>query len=162
MFDKSRSKREAVTVADVVTNLGPICSATYPGISEIWPPNHREVPIGILGVTNPDNDPITISIRQILQDEPTNTNGDGNTPIDGGGVGTAQAWVRAERSGAKKVGGNGRVYKIFFEASDNRGESCTGSVKVGVPQNQGHGAAVDDGKRYDSTVAGGPCLNCNP
>ena len=159
---RSASESITITVADVVTNLGPICSAAYPGISEIWPPNHSEVPIGIFGVTDPDNDPITISIRQILQDEPTNIFSDGNTPIDGGGVGTAQAWVRAERSGAKRAAGNGRVYEIFFEASDNRGKFCTGSVKVGVPHDQGHGPAVDDGKRYDSTVAGGPCLNCNP
>jgi hypothetical protein len=59
------------------------------------------------------------------------------------------------------VSGNGRVYEIFFEASDGRGKSCTGSVKVGVPHDQGRGPAVDDGRRYDSTVAGGPCLNCN-
>jgi hypothetical protein len=69
--------------------------------------------------------------------------------------------VRAERSGTKKVSNNGRVYEIFFEASDVGGKSCTGSVKVGVPHDQGKGPAVDDGKRYDSTVAGGPCLNCN-
>ena len=63
---------------------------------------------------------------------------------------------------ARRTAGNGRVYEIFFEASDGRGKFCTGSVKVGVPHDQGHGPAVDDGKRYDSTVAGGPCLNCNP
>jgi hypothetical protein len=69
--------------------------------------------------------------------------------------------VRAERSGAKKAAGNGRVYEIFFDASDGRGKSCAGSVKVGVPHVQGKGPAVGDGRRYDSTVAGGPCLNCN-
>ena len=159
---RSASETIAITVANVVTNLGPICSAAYSGITEIWPPNHRMVPIDIFGVTDPDNDPINISIRQILQDEPTNTIGDANTWIDGGGIGSAAALIRAERSASKKVGGNGRVYEIFFEASDGRGKSCTGSVKVGVPHDQGHGHAVDDGKRYDSTVAGGACLNCNP
>ena len=159
---RSASESITITVADVVTNLGPICSAAYPSTTEIWSPDHRVVPISIFGVTDPDNDPITISIRQILQDEPTNTFGDGNTWIDGGGVGTSGAWIRAERSGTRRVAGNGRVYEIFFEASDGRGKSCTGSVKVGVPHDQGQGPAVDDGKRYDSTVAGGPCLNCNP
>jgi hypothetical protein len=119
------------------------------------------VPISIFGVTDPDSDPITISVRQILQDEPTNTFSDGNTWIDGGGVGTSAAWIRAERSATRRVAGNGRVYEIFFEATDGRGKSCTGSVKVGVPHDQGQGPAVDDGKRYDSTVAGAPCLNCN-
>jgi hypothetical protein len=140
-----------------VSNLGPVCSAAYPSLSEIWPPDHRAQSVSIFGVTDPDNDPLTITVRQILQDEPTDTNGDGNTWVDGGGIGTSQAWVRAERSGAR---GNGRVYEIFFEASDGRGETCTGSVKVGVPHDEGRGPAVDDGRRYDSTVAGGNCLNC--
>jgi hypothetical protein len=159
---RSASESITITVTDVVTNLGPVCSAAYPSIVEIWPPDGRVVPISILGVTDPDDDPVTISVRQILQDEPTNSSGDGNTWIDGGGVGESGAWIRAERSGTRRVGANGRVYEIFFEASDGRGKSCTGSVKVVVPHDQDHGPAVDDGKRYDSTVAGGPCLNCNP
>ncbi len=116
--------------------------------------------MSILGVTDPENDPITIIVRGIFQDEPTNTNGDGNTAIDGGGLDTSQGWIRAERSGTGKVSRNGRVYEILFDASDGNGSFCTGSVKVGVPHDQGHGPAVDDGVRYDSTVAGGACLNC--
>ena len=158
----SGSETVTVTINDVVQNLGPLCSAAYPSISEIWPPNHHQTQfVSIFGVTDPDNDHLTITIRQILQDEPTNTNGDGTTWIDGGGLGTAQAWVRAESAGTKKVAGNGRVYETFFDASDRRGKSCTGSVKIGVPHDQGKGPAVDDGKRYNSTVANGPCLNCN-
>ena len=158
----SASETITITVSDIVQNLGPICSAAYPSVSEIWPPNHHQTQlISIFGVTDPDNDPLAITVRQILQDEPTDTLGDGTTWIDGGGLGTSQAWLRAERSGTKTVPGNGRVYEIFFEASDGRGSKCTGSVKVGVPHNQGKGPAVDDGKRYDSTVARGPCLNCN-
>lgn len=159
---RSASETITITVTDVVTNLGPVCSAAHSSVNQIWPPNHRQQFISILGVTDPDNDVLTLMIRRIVQDEPTNTNGDGNTWIDGGGVGTSQAWVRAERSGNKKGAGNGRVYEIFFDASDGWGKSCTGSVRVGVPHDQGHGPAVDDGKRYDSTVAGGSCLNCNP
>jgi hypothetical protein len=158
---RSASESITVTVTDVVTNLGPVCSAGYPSISEIWPPDQRVVPISIIGVTDPDNDPVTILIRQILQDEPTNSFGDGSTWIDGGGIGGPGAWIRAERSGTRRVA-NGRVYEIFYEASDGRGKSCTGSVKVSVPHDKEHGPASDDGKRYDSTVAGGPCLNCNP
>lgn len=146
---------------DVGANQGPNCSTAIPSIGVIWPPNHDETRvISILGVSDPDGDPVTIKILRILQDEPTNTLGDGNTWIDGGGVGTSQAWVRAERSDTPRLPGNGRVYEIFFEASDGKGGTCTGSVKVSVPHNQGQ-PAVDDGRRYDSTVAGGPCLNCN-
>lgn len=158
------SETLTITVADVAQNLGPVCSRAYPSIGEIWPPNHsRTEVINIFGVHDPDGDPLTLMVRRVLQDEPTNTLGDGNTWIDGGGVGTPRAWVRAERSGSNRVPGNGRVYEIFFDASDGRGKSCTGSVKVSVPHDQGNkkGVAIDDGKRYDPTVAGGPCLNCN-
>lgn len=70
--------------------------------------------------------------------------------------------MAAAGSGALyRLPGDGRVYEIFFEASDGRGKTCTGTVKVGVPHDQGRGRpAVDDGQRFDSTVAGGPCLNC--
>jgi hypothetical protein len=159
---RSASETITITVSDVGSNLGPVCSAAYPSLNEIWPPDHHTQSISIFGVTDPDNDPLTIIIRRIVQDEPTNTNGDGNTWIDGGGLGSSQAWVRAERAGTKKVSENGRIYEIFFDASDGRGKSCTGSVKVGVPHDEARRPAVDDGKRYDSTVAGGPCLNCNP
>ena len=158
----SASETVTLTVTDVVSNRGPVCSGAYPSVAEIWPPNHTmTVSLGILGVTDPDGDPVAVRVTSILQDEPTNTIGDGSTWVDGGGVGTASPWVRAERSGAPKVPGNGRVYEIFFDASDGRGKSCTGSVKVGVPHDQGNKRVlVDDGKRYDSTVAGGACLNC--
>jgi hypothetical protein len=48
------------------------------------------------------------------------------------------------------------VYEIQFSASDGRGGTCSGTVFVGVPHDQGKGPALDDGIRYDSTVAGGP------
>ena len=158
----SASETVAITVTDVVFNRGPVCSGAYPSVAEIWPPNHKTtVSLGILGVTDPDGDDVAVRVTSILQDEPTNTNGDGSTWIDGGGVGTATPWVRAERAGTPKVPGNGRVYEIFFDASDGLGKSCTGSVKVGVPHDQGNKRVlVDDGKRYDSTEAGGACLNC--
>jgi hypothetical protein len=77
-------------------------------------------------VTDPDRDPVTITINQIKQDEPTDCTGDGHTCPDGQGIGTSDAQVRAERSGR----GNGRVYTIFFTARDGRGGSCQNSVAV--------------------------------
>jgi hypothetical protein len=157
----SASETIKITVSSVIVNRGPDCSAAAPSITEIWPPNHEDVLwVDILDIIDPDQDPISITIRRVLQDEPTNTLGDGTTWIDGGGLGSGRAWLRAERSGTPRVPGNGRVYEIFFEASDGRGKTCTGSVKVGVPRDHTKGSAIDDGKRYDSTVANGPCLNC--
>jgi hypothetical protein len=124
-------------------------------VNSLWPPNHELVPIQIFGVTDPDGGQPAIAITKILQDEPTNTLGDGNTWIDGFGVGTSIARIRAERSGTPKVPGDGRVYEIVFTATDTHGALCTGSVFVGVPHDEGHGPAMDSLVRYDSTVAGG-------
>lgn len=105
----------------------------------------------MLGVTDPDDDPVSIVIDGIWQDEPVDTYGDGKFTPDGMGVDTSTAQVRAERAGTKKVPGNGRVYHIFFTADDGRGGSCEGEVLVGVPHDV-KDTPVDDGALFDSTA----------
>ena len=93
-----------------------------------------------------------VKVTLITQDEPTNTQGDGNTPSDAAGIGTSTAQVRRERSGNKQVPGNGRMYHISFTGTDADGGQCTGVVKVGVPHDQGRGSTViDGGPLYKST-----------
>ncbi|NND74684.1 MAG: hypothetical protein HKN44_06715 [Ilumatobacter sp.] len=137
--------------ACIPPNADPDCSAAAASLAGLWPPNHQMVPIAVTGVTDPDGDPISITIDSIFQDEPVNATGDGTTGPDGAGVGTATAEVRAERSGSKKNGGNGRVYTIGYTAADGQGGSCTGVVTVGVPHDK-KSVAVDDGPVYDSTI----------
>lgn len=119
----------------------------------LWPPNHKFVEVSVVGVTDPDGDPVTITIDSIFQDEPVNGTSDGNTSPDGQGVGTVTAEVRAERAGDPNVPGDGRVYHIGFSAEDGNGGACSGEVLVGVPHDQGNGSVpVDGGPLYDSTV----------
>ena len=127
-----------------------MCTAAFADPTLLWPPNHRQIPITINGITDPDGDTFTITVTGIFQDEPTNTDGDGNTAIDGGGVGTSRPWVRAERLGS----GDGRVYRIAFTADDGKGGSCPGEVTTSVPHDKSGRPAVDSGTQYDSTVAG--------
>jgi hypothetical protein len=124
------------------------CADGVPSIATLWPPNHGFVAISVLGVSDPEGEPVAITIDTILQDEAVNTPGSGSTSPDGRGVGTATAEVRAERDG----GANGRVYHIAFTADDGHGGTCSGEVLVGVPRSKRH-AMVDDGPLYDSTVA---------
>lgn len=133
-------------IGDACENQAPVCEGAGPTIDEIWPPNHKMVSVGITGVTDPDDDPVTITVTHIRQDEPVNTIGDGNTSCD---ATTAPLQVRAERSGSPRVPGDGRFYHIFFTATDPSGGSCTGSVKVVVPHDQSH-TPVDQGPLYDS------------
>ncbi|MSS72348.1 MAG: DUF5011 domain-containing protein, partial [Candidatus Latescibacteria bacterium] len=123
-----------------IPNREPICENAAPSIAEIWPPNHKMVDVSILNVTDPDGDPVTITITKITQDEPLNTVGDGNTEPDGAILGPNHAQVRAERTGTKKVPGNGRCYHISFTASDGlpQGGTCEGVVEVCVPHDQAH------------------------
>ncbi len=144
--DSNLLNQIAIIPAMPASNQPPVCTSAAASQSILWPPNHKLVPITITGVTDPDNDPVTIVITGITQDEPTEGLGDGDTAPDGFGVGTAEARLRAERSGL----GNGRVYAISFRAEDGKGGSCTGVVRVGVPHDK-KDTPVDDGQIYDST-----------
>jgi hypothetical protein len=133
-------------------NRPPDCSDAYADPGCLWSPNHKLVAIDILGVTDPDGDPVTITITGITSDEPTASDegaGGAKHAPDAAGVGENIAQVRAERSG----GGNGRVYEISFAASDGIGGECEGSVVICVPHDQGGDdcECIDDGQIYDAT-----------
>ncbi|MBA7705735.1 hypothetical protein ES703_114571 [subsurface metagenome] len=135
-----------------IPNQPPDCSEAYADPDCLWPPNHKFVDIVIMGVTDPDGDPITINVDAITSDEPTasdlGSGGEKHAP-DAFGIGTDTASVRAERSGTS----DGRVYMIYFTASDGRGGECEGSVMVKVPHDQSSEdcTAIDSGQDYDAT-----------
>lgn len=112
-------------------NRQPLCSAATADPAELWPPSHSLVPIEIVGVTDPDGDPVTIVVTGVTQDEPLDGQGNGNTCPDAVIEGDRVS-VRAERSGQ----GNDRVYVISFTATDEAGASCPGTVSVCVPHDQ--------------------------
>jgi von Willebrand factor A domain-containing protein 7 len=127
-------------------NRPPDTSQAQPSISSLWPPNHKLVPISILGVTDPDGDPVTIMITAITQNEPTTGLGGGDTCPDATGIGSSSATLRAERDG----NGGGRLYTIFFTATDGRGGATPGMVNVVVPHDQGIPPSPGGGS-FDST-----------
>jgi hypothetical protein len=102
--------------------------------------------INIIGVTDPDDDDISITIDSITQDEPTSGLGADDRFPDGAGVGTDTAQIRAERSDLD----DGRVYEISFTADDGNGGTCSGSVYVGVPHDI-NSDPIDSGQNFDST-----------
>ncbi|HWP65038.1 MAG TPA: hypothetical protein VNO26_03885 [Candidatus Limnocylindria bacterium] len=128
-------------------NRPPDCSGAYATPSIFWPPNHRFASVHVRGVTDPDGDPVVITITGLGQDEPVDAAGSGSTCPDGAGVGTSTAQIRVERAGP----GDGRVYAIDFRAEDGRGGACDGVVTVCVPHDQGHGVCGDQGPLADST-----------
>ena len=132
-----------------MNNTAPVCGDAHPNPDTLWSPNHDFQPIDIAGISDPDGDSVSLHITKILQDEPLNSQGDGNFIPDAVGIEAPKAWVRSERAG----GGDGRVYHLYFEADDGFGGSCEGEVKVGVPKSQGSkGDPVDGGPIYSSTL----------
>jgi hypothetical protein len=139
----------AVRDGDVgpVSNASPVCTTAQASPRALWTPKGQFVPVTIQGITDPDNDPLIITLIGVKQDEPVQGPGSGDTSpdaiIQGGSVA-----VRAERDGS----GNGRVYHLTFHADDGRGGTCIGDVTVGVPHSMTKGiTAIDDGPLYDSS-----------
>jgi hypothetical protein len=132
-----------------VVNAPPVCTAAAASPLSLWPPNHKLTPVTISGVTDPDGDPVTVTITGVYQDEPTDALGSGDTCPDATDLGKAWTSLRAERSGRQ----DGRVYHIYFTARDNRGGRCDGEAQVCVPHDSRPGATcVDQGAKFDSTV----------
>ena len=142
----------SVTVTVVNINTPPTLVNPRADVPVLWPPDHRLVPVRILGVVDPDQPPYnaTITIDSVTQDEPTNGLGDGDTPVDAiithnpGGDDTLL--LRAERSGK----GDGRIYHVCFTASDPEG-GVSGCVDVIVPHDKRTDPAIDSSGTYDST-----------
>jgi hypothetical protein len=133
-----------VTVNPV--NNPPDCTPATPSTERIWPPNKRRWPVSVLGVTDPDGDPVTITIDRIFQDEERGRRQDAWI------IGPNLAEVLAERDGH----GDGRVYYIEFHADDGQGGICSGVVLVGiVPHDQsGELGDFDSGPPWYDSVTG--------
>jgi dipeptidyl aminopeptidase/acylaminoacyl peptidase len=115
-----------------IVNESPDCSTVSAVPEALRPPNHRFVNTSLSGATDPDGEVVDLEITGVTQDEPV-----GSAPDAANGAAANQVRLRAERDGA----GDGRVYRVAFRASDDRGGTCTGAVSVGV--RKGSGAAVD-------------------
>jgi hypothetical protein len=131
----------------IAVNRPPDCSTATASPDTLWPPNHKFRTVTVGGVTDPDGDPVTITIDGVTQDEPINGLGDGDKSPDAAlGPTSDSVLIRAERSGL----GDGRVYEISFTATDDKGATCTGTVTVSVPKSRNGDPAVDSGQLYDS------------
>jgi K319-like protein/beta-propeller repeat-containing protein len=139
------SVADLVTVTVLDVNDPPACDLAQASLQLIWPPNHALVAIAITGVSDPDNEQMTVQVTGVTQDEPVSGLGSGDTAPDavvqGSGV-----LLRAERQGS----GNGRVYRVSFTAQDQSGQSCTGAVTVCVPPNAKTNGCVDSGQGFNS------------
>ncbi|HET6279011.1 MAG TPA: kelch repeat-containing protein [Candidatus Polarisedimenticolia bacterium] len=135
------------TVEKVVTVLDdqPPTLTVVATPSQLWPPNHRLVPVQVAFVVNDLCDPSpTVSLLSVTSSEPDDAPGDedGDTSgdLDGLELGTADTEIllRAERSG----NGPGRVYELRYQAADVSGNvtAVPAVAMVMVPHDQGSGS----------------------
>jgi len=141
----AESLPDDVTITVLHLNQPPVCDRAAASPAVLWPPNHKLVAVAIVGVSDPDNTQVTLTVTGVTQDEAVNGLGDGDTSPDAVVQGSLLA-LRAERSGS----GNGRVYTVSFRAANSRGDTCTGRVTVCVPHDQKPATCVDDGQRFDA------------
>ncbi|MHA7297681.1 vWA domain-containing protein [Pseudarthrobacter sp. MDT3-1] len=138
---------QTLTITVPPRNAAPVCTSAAAAQPSIWSPNHRMVGVKIVGLTDPDGDPLKLTVTGVTQDEPVNGPGDGNTSPDAAiGTDGSSVQIRAERSGT----GDGRVYAIAITATDGEGATCSGTVRASVPHDQRGAAAADSGQAYNS------------
>ena len=124
---------DEVVIQIVDTTPPEIRSATATP-SELWPPNHKMVPVEVTVDVHDLCDPTpTCRIVSVTSDEPVNGSGDGNTVPDWEITGALTVSLRAERSG----NADGRVYTITVECVDDSGNAATTMVTVTVSHDQG-------------------------
>lgn len=121
-------------------NRPPNCDQVAADPNMLWPATRRFVTIALSGATDPDSHPVSLDITGVTQDEPPGTRdaAPGNTG--------SEVRLRAER----EPRGDGRVYRITFEATDGHGASCSGNVEVTVPRHRRRAAQDSAPPSYDS------------
>jgi hypothetical protein len=125
-------------------NDPPACELGRADPAFLWPPDHKMVSVQIVGIADPNDDTVIISVTEVTQDEPINGMGDGDTSPDAVRQGST-VQLRAERA----ANGDGRVYNVGFTADDGEGGVCNGAVQICVPTNRGR-VCIVSGQQFSS------------
>ena len=131
-------------------NAPPDCSLASANPGMLKRADHALHRIVLGGVSDPDGDPVHLTVDAVFQDEPVDGFSCGSGRPDATGIGSDVVAVRGE-SFAR---GDGRVYHVDFSANDGRGGMCEGTVTVCVPRFglRRSDTCVDQGPLYDSSV----------
>jgi hypothetical protein len=140
----------------------------------LWPPNHKlstiTASVTVTDICDPNP---TFVLTSIVSSEPDNGLGDGDTADDIQGAVFGQSdtefQLRSERAG----GGPGRIYTIYYLASDFAGNTTADTSYVRVPHDQSgvakaslgftsEGTSVrPDAKTFTLVISGRPSLPAN-
>jgi hypothetical protein len=131
----------SITVEDTTP---PEIESITPSKSYLWPPNHKMKSVSFDVEASDICGEVTTRIISIESNEPENDTGDGNTEPDWEITDDLEADLRAERSGS----GEGRVYTVTVEATDESGNTATSTATVKVQKSQGSSRRSSRYSRY--------------
>jgi hypothetical protein len=149
--EDEQGNRSSCTSSIIVTdNAAPVVQV--PVTPTLWSPSHdmREVSLTDCGVMVSDvcsggpDQATNLAITCVSADEPAAGSGPGGADIEF--VDDTRVRLRAERDGR----GDGRVYRIHFDARDGAGNVTPAVCEVHVPhdRSEASAAAVDSGAAY--------------
>jgi hypothetical protein len=132
--DDAGNTSVAFTTVTVVDTTPPTIGAATADPNSLWPRNHKLVPVVVtVDVTDICDATVDCQIVNVTSNEPINGLGDGNTEPDFVVTGNLTVDLRAEASG----GGDGRIYTITVQCTDDSGNSAMSAVEVSVAHDQG-------------------------
>lgn len=117
----------------VVDTVAPTIKSVKATPNSLWPPNHKMKNVNVKVVAEDACGDVTWKILSVSSNESEDGTGDGNTGPDWNIVDEDTVQLRAERSG----NGDGRIYTITVEATDESGNTATDTVEVTVAHSKG-------------------------
>src|SRR4051812_965317 len=127
----------------VRANRPPDCSGVAGTPSELLFAHGAFATASLAGATDPDGDPVTLTVTGVAQDERLTGPGDKTAPDAALGASSREVSLRGERA----PNGDGRIYRITFSADDGLGGSCQGVAVVSVRRHEKR-PAVDSGAAF--------------
>jgi hypothetical protein len=116
----------------VIDEEAPVISSVSANPDKLWPPYHKMVPVTV-AVNASDNCDFDCQILSVKSNEPVKGKGYGNKAPDWKIVNASKVKLRAERAGK----GNGRIYTITVECTDESGNSSIDTTSVIVHHDKG-------------------------
>ena len=129
---RSSDHDPVVVGLNVCDEIAPTLEVTV-STDTLWPANHKYVKVNtwVKADDNFDKHP-RVTLVSVVSNEPDDGLGDGDQAEDIIILSDTSFKLRAERSGT----GDGRVYTITYQVTDECGNSSQASVEVYVPHNQ--------------------------
>jgi hypothetical protein len=134
VVDAFMQMSEGSVSVSVVDTTPPTISSVSATPARLWPPNHkmRHVSVAVVVSDVCDPDPLC-RIVGVASDEPIDGAGDGHTSPDWTVTGDLTLDLRSERAGP----GDGRIYTITVDCSDDFDNTSTATTAVIVPHDVG-------------------------